>query len=337
MKNPITFHKAAWAACALLALSACSDWTETESIQLVENGIEQQQGAAYAKYLENLKNYKSSDHKLVFGWFDNSEKNPYTRGQHLADVPDSLDIVVVSAPQLTDEELSEVDQLHEKGTKVYFTINYDQIKKAYEERVKEGVETADFSTVGQSEVSATSALEQPFDGLVVAYRGSSPIYLSAAEKAEVEKHQQLLLSAVQQWHQAHTDKKLAFYGYPAHLTTLASLLASCEQIVLVTDNVGDKQQLGIEAKQALFNSQVPADRFIFTVSTVSLDTTDKNTGYMGTDRATSEAAYWMTQPAQGFTKMGLSILNIQNDYYNATNTYHYVREAIQIMNPAPAK
>ena len=173
-----------WAACAVAALSACSDWTDTESIKLVENGIDKQQGEAYAKYLANLRDYKASDHKVVYGWFDNSEKTPFTRGQHLSDVPDSLDVVIAKTPELTDAEIAEVNQLHNKGTKVYFSVSYDRIKKAYEEAVKEEGETRDFATVLTEEVNKVIAQQAPFDGMLVEYKGSSPIYMTAAEKAE---------------------------------------------------------------------------------------------------------------------------------------------------------
>lgn len=326
-----------WAACAVFALSACSDWTETESLKLVENGIDKQQGEAYAKYLANLRDYKTSEHKVVYGWFDNSEKTPYTRGQHLSDVPDSLDVVVAKTPELTDAELTEVAKLHDKGTKVFFTVDFDQIKKAYEEAVKEAGETRDFATVLTEEVNKVIALQAPYDGMVLAYKGSSPIYMSAAEKADVAAQQKIVLNAVEAWKSANSGKTLSFYGYPAHLLDLATLLPTFSHIILVTDKVGDTHQFGIEAKQALINANVPADRFVVSASTISLDSTDKLTGYLGTARATTEAAYWVTEPAEGFTKAGLAILDIQNDYYNATNTYHYVREAIQIMNPAPAK
>ena len=96
-------------------------------------------------------------------------------------------------------------------------------------------------------------------------------------------------------------------------------------------------ELGIEALQALMADGVPADRFIVSASTISLDTTDKTTGYYNALRALSEAAYWVTEPSAEFIKAGLAIENMQNDYYNATNTYQYVREAINIMNPAPKK
>lgn len=337
MKNHISIKSIMWAACAVTALSACSDWTETESLNLVENGIAQQQGEAYAKYLANLRDYKAQDHKVVYGWFDNSEKTPFTRGQHLSDVPDSIDVVIAGTPELTELEVAEVAELHQKGTQVFFSLSYDRIKKAYEEAVKEAGETRDFATVLSEEVNKVMAHQAPFDGLVVEYKGSSPVYMTTAEKAETAAHQATILSAVQSWKSANGDKKLAFYGYPAHLLDLASILPDCRHIILVTDKVGDVQQYGIEAMQALISDKVPADRFVISVSTVSLDTTDKITGFLGDARATTEAAYWLTTPTTGITKAGLAILDIQNDYYNATNTYQYVREAIQIMNPAPAK
>mgnify|MGYP001270113408 FL=1 len=82
---------------------------------------------------------------------------------------------------------------------------------------------------------------------------------------------------------------------------------------------------------------VPTDRCVVAVSTASLDASDKQTGFYGTDRALTEAAYWTTEPSDGYTRAGLAIYNVQNDYYNATNTYQYVKEAIHIMNPAPKK
>lgn len=47
---------------------------------------------------------------------------------------------------------------------------------------------------------------------------------------------------------------------------------------------------------------------------------------------------WGEENGKGKEEMGNLLGNpMQNDYYNATNTYQYVREAINIMNPAPKK
>lgn len=330
------FSVLALSAFSVLALSACSDWTDTESINLVEPGISEQAPEQYAKYLKNLQAYKNSEHKIVYGWFDNSEKVPFTRGQHITDAPDSLDVIVMTTPELVEFELEDIETVHNKGTKVYYSISYDNILKEHTDKVKEGTETGTFSAFLSAEMDRLIALEAPFDGLVVEYRGSSPIYMSEADKSAAKANQDAFFSVISNWKTANADKKLVFQGYPANLIG-QSVLSSCEHIILITNDVSDAEQLGIEALQALMADGVPADRFIVTASTVSLDTTDKTTGFYGTMRALSEAAYWVTASSANFTRAGLSVENMQNDYYNATNNYQYVREAINIMNPAPKK
>ena len=311
-----SFKGIALAAFSVLALSACSDWTDSESIKLKEPGIDEQSPELYAKYLKNLQEYKNSDHKIVYGWFDNSEKVPFSRGQHMSDVPDSLDVIIATTPDLAEFELEDIANVHEKGTKVFYSISYDNILKEHTDKVK--------------------ALEAPFDGIVAEYRGSNPIYMSEADKAEAKANQDTFFGVISNWKSANSGKQLVFQGYPANLIG-QSVLSSCDHIILITNDVTDVAQLGIEALQALMADGVPADRFIVSASTVSLDTTDKTTGYYNALRALSEAAYWVTEPSAEFTKAGLAIENMQNDYYNATNTYQYVREAINIMNPAPKK
>ncbi|KAB5019740.1 hypothetical protein GAC71_19385, partial [Bacteroides thetaiotaomicron] len=43
------------------------------------------------------------------------------------------------------------------------------------------------------------------------------------------------------------------------------------------------------------------------------------------------AARWMVEASPNYTRKGIFIMNVHNDYYN--NTYGYVREVIRIMNP----
>ena len=328
-----SFKGIALAAFSVLALSACSDM---ESINLEEQGIDEQYPEQYAKYLNNLREYKNSGHKIVYGWFDNSEKVPFSRGQHISDVPDSLDAVIVMTPELEAFELEDIASVHEKGTKVLYSISYDNILKEYTDKVKEGTETGEFPAYLSAELDRLIALETPFDGIVAEYCGKNPIYMSEADKTAAKVNQDAFFGVITKWKDANKGKRLVFKGYPANLIG-QSVLSSCEHIILITNDVTDAAQLGIEALQALIAEGVPSDRFIVSASTVSLDATDKNTGYYNSLRALSEAAYWVTEPSAEFTKAGMAIENMQNDYYNATNTYQYVREAINIMNPAPKK
>lgn len=322
---------------SMFALSACSDWTETESLGLNQPSISDQNPELYAKYLQNLRDYKNSDHKVVYAWFDNSAKVPASRGQHISDAPDSLDVISMMVPgELAEFELADMKTVREKGTKVVYTISFDKIKKEYTEKVKEGTETGTFDAYLSGEMTKQIGFADPFDGMIVEYRGTSPVYMTAEQKAEAKKYQDTFFSAISSWKSGNDGKLFTFQGYPENLIG-QTILADCDHIILATESVADDAQLSVAARLAMVASGIPADRFIVAVSTVSLDSSDKQTGYYGSDRALSEAAYWTMESSADYTRAGVAIYNVQNDYYNASNVYQYVREAINIMNPAPKK
>lgn len=322
---------------AVTCFTACDDWTEVENVTINTPGVEDLNPEQYAKYLQNLVAYKNSDHKVVYAWFDNSVKTPSSRGQHISDAPDSLDVISMMYPaELAEFELADMETVRAKGTKVVYTISFDKIQKEYTDKVKEGTESGTFDAYMNAEMTKQIGYADAFDGIITEYKGTNPNYMSAEDKAEAKKYQDAFFGAITTWKSSHTDKWLTFQGYPENLIG-QSLLSDCKHIILVTDNVTDDAQLSVTARLAMALAGVPTDRFVVAVSTISLDSSDKNTGYYGSDRALSEAAYWTTEPSDGYTRAGLAIYNVQNDYYNAGNSYQYVKEAINIMNPAPKK
>ena len=78
---------------ALLLAAACSDWTETES---VENSVRkpwEQDPALWADYTAALRAYKAGSHTLVMASFENGSTNPTSEKDCLRSLPDSLDAV----------------------------------------------------------------------------------------------------------------------------------------------------------------------------------------------------------------------------------------------------
>lgn len=322
---------------AATCFSACDDWTEVENVTINTPGIEELNPEQYAKYLQNLVEYKNSDHKVVYAWFDNSEKTPFSRGQHISDAPDSLDVISMMYPaELAEFELTDMQKVRAKGTKVVYTISFDKIRKEHADKVKEGTESGTFDAYLSAELTKQVGYADAFDGIIAEYKGTNPVYMSAAQKAEAKKLQDAFFGAISAWKSSNADKMLTFQGYPENLIE-QSVLSDCRHIILATDDVADDAQLSVVARLAMAASNVPADRFVIAVSTVSMDIADKKTGYYGTDRALKEAAYWTTEMSGDYTRAGLAIYNVQNDYYNAGNAYQYVKEAINIMNPAPKK
>ncbi|MDO5419928.1 MAG: glycoside hydrolase family 18 [Bacteroides sp.] len=321
-----------------LAMTLLASCTDVESIELNRPGLDEQSPELYAKYLQNLNEYKSSvSHKVTYAWFDNSVKAPYSRGQHISDVPDSLDVVSVMYPSdLAEFEINDMAAVRAKGTKVVYTISFDNIRKEHADKVVEGVETGAFAAYLQAELDRLLGYEASFDGIIVEYKGKNPIYMSDEAKAEAKAEQDLFFTAIMNWKSNHADKMLTFQGYPENLIG-QTVLSECRHIILVTDKLEDVQQLSLVVRKAMISKEVPTDRFVVAVSTVSIDTTDGKTGYFGGKRAMKEAAYWVTESSSDYTRAGIAIYNIQNDYYNADAIYPCVKEAINIMNPAPIK
>lgn len=322
----------------ILTMAFLVSCTDVESIDINRPGLEEQSPELYAKYLENLNTYKrSDDHKVAYAWFDNSVKAPYSRAHHISDIPDSLDVVSMMYPaDLAEFELTDMATVRRKGTKVVYTISFDRIQKEYTDKVKEGVETGTFSVYLKAEVDRLISYESSFDGIIAEYKGKNPIYMSAADKEEAKANQDIFWGAVMAWKQANTNKLLTFQGYPENLIG-QSVLSECRHIILATDDVDAVEELSVVARKAMLSAGTPTDRFVVAVSTISMDAADTKTGFYEKARAIKEAAYWITEPSADYTRAGIAIYNIQNDYYNADAIYPCVKEAINIMNPSPRK
>lgn len=96
MKNNI--KNIATVCIASITLTACNDWSDVENIKVNQPDVKEINSELYAQYLQKLRTYKDSEHKFVYASFDNSIKTPFSRGHHLNDIPDSIDVVSLIYP-----------------------------------------------------------------------------------------------------------------------------------------------------------------------------------------------------------------------------------------------
>lgn len=321
-----------------LAMVSCTD---VESLDINMPTAQEQHPEAYANYLKSLCDYKSSEHKVVYAWFDNSTKVPASPAHHMTNIPDSVDVVSLMYPEaLADFEKADIETMHAKGSKVVYTISYDDIKTTWEDKQAAGEEVeAEFNTYLEAEMSKQLAYSSAFDGVIVKFVGQDPTFMNDELKAAYTATQNIVLNAVKTWKSSNANKMLTWQGKPQNLVD-KSILNDCNHIILDIDKVADTNQLLLAVQNALVEN-VPTDNIVIAVSTTAADASDKKTGYWDTDvRALGEVAYWVTEsyPASdGFVKAGIAIYNVQNDYYATGGAYTYVKEAINIMNPAPTK
>lgn len=358
----------------LFAFVACDEWTETESLDIHRPTLEEQNPELYAQYMQALRDYKARDHKIVFVSVDNPSTAPSQRSEHIKTLPDSVDYIVLKNPADVHPTLvAEMSLVREKGTRVLYTIDYDalearwaQILEEEENNRPEEPETPEIPDEGEGDEGEepqpdpAEVLEQRFldfcreqtalqlaycdrygfDGVIVACTGKNYFGMADDVQARYIARQEAFFGAVVVWHGTHADKSLSFCGKPQYLAD-KSILAQCDYIILPAIDAQSVSELSLVLVQALV-AEVPADRFVIQVSTVSAtDPTDETGYFLGMDedgksrlRAVKAAAQW-TLAASDCSKAGLFIADAQNDYFNISMVYRNIREAISIMNPAP--
>lgn len=329
------------AAFSVLALSACSDWTDTEGIDLNQPDITDQNPELYAKYLMNLREYKASDHKLVYVWFDNSQKVPFNRSQHITDLPDSIDVVSMIHPDnLADWELKEMNQIRsEKATKVIYTIDFESIKAAYNAKLELATEEEpvaeeflDFLT-DSLEYSLSLAGKYNYDGICIGYAGKARIHMRPAELKEYTENETAFINIMNDWHKRNPEKVITYEGKPQNLINPA-LLDDCMSILISGKESTNENDLTY--KMLLANVEgVPQKRFGMTVMATDLNDPNKTIGYFADGSlAMARLADWASSAHGGVTVKAVGIYNVSTDYYASAQSYFYTRQLISSVNPS---
>ena len=190
-----------------------------------------------------------------------------------------------------------------------------------------------------------------YDGILIDYTGRSLVSMKPEALAEYNVRQQNFFNKVVEWQAGHTNKTLALFGNIQYFVPEnMSMLNKFNYIILKTasstnaDDLSLKAYLAIQAGEDIKNelyegvNPVPTDRFIACVQFPQAGDDDKVIGYWNTVDEKGEktlaapgTAQWMGQFSPDYTRKGIFIMSVQNDYYN--DTYKQLREVIYIMNP----
>lgn len=325
------------AACAA-ASSACDAWTEPEGVGVAKPEAGQGDPKLYAEYLAALRAYRHSAHKIVYAEFANDTEKPVSRAHHPASLPDSVDIVCLSHPDVMPAwmagELAAMRR--DKGIRTVYAVDYEAVEAEYQTLAPD----EEFAAFAEERIDALLALcdAHDYDGVTLRYHGRSTLAMTDAERAEFAARQRALLDKAAAWRAEHPDKLFIFEGHPEYLLE-RDLLREADYLVMDTRAATDVLQLTLQTLASL-RSHVPTDRVLVTVSTVSLDPSDTKTGYFSAADgsplpALREAACWVATDDAAFVKAGLVVASVAADYHDAARSYARVREAVSIMNPTP--
>ena len=326
---------------ALALLSSCSDWTDVESIELKKADIAEQNPELYAEYLRNLCEYKKSEHTLVYTWFDNSEKAPYSRAHHITDLPDSIDIVSLMYPDnLATWELEDMESVREnKATKVIYSIDFESIKKAYNEKLKLATEEEPISEdfigflTDSLEYSLSLADKYRYDGICIGYAGKSRLHMRPNELKEYTENETAFIQIINDWHTRNPEKMITYEGKPQNLID-SSLLDDCVSILLSGKKATNENEFSYILSLAMVEN-IPDDRLGMIVMAVSLNDPNKEVGYFKNGSlAVQGLMNWAPATHNGTKVAAVGLYNASTDYYTVEGNYYYMKQLISSVNPA---
>lgn len=169
----------------LMLFTSCSKWTQPQNLDFRHKTQEEIDPAAYENYLSGIREYKKTEHKLMFVTMKGSAEHPSSQNQHLMAMPDSADFVIVDINDaLHSTVVAEIPQIRErKGTEALLFVDYARIHTAWglleDKRADEGKpagtteEAAQFFKE-QTQKQLDRCGEYGFHGLVASFVGNTP-------------------------------------------------------------------------------------------------------------------------------------------------------------------
>jgi hypothetical protein len=314
----------------LFAPVSCSEWVEME--RTVVDSPEQL-SVKDENYYENLRAYKRSNHELYFGWFGGwNPKNPSKRGS-LSSIPDSVDIIsiwgMVNSATITPEQREELALVQNKyGSKVTTTILLGWVGKGLPDRTWS--ENREEALREYARALAEDVISCGFNGLDIDFE---PTIGGVDDVNDCPMGDEFTLFV----------EELGKYLGP--LSGSDRMLIVDGELGLVPDEAGKYFNYAISqayyeiapsAYQARYNSVssiFEPEQFIVTEdferhwSTGGTEFRDPERGIIP---SLLGMAYW--RPAQG-RKGGCGSYHMEYEYGHDPD-YKYLRQAIQIMNPA---
>lgn len=291
---------------SLILLSACSKWTETESIQLNYLRPWDQNPELWAKYKASLVDYKASKHFLFYARFDNAPEKATSEKDFMRCLPDSLDFVsLTNADNFSGYDKEDMEWMSGIGTKVLYQV--DLSKKGF---------------------ANTSELESYLDKVIASVNenGMNGYSFTGVYRLGNTQNDALASATVKKLAAAKTDGQvLVFEGNPLFIPEAER--AKVDLFVLDSESTEYAQDLRFQVLTAIDYAGVPASKLLLGAD---MDGTIQNE-----ERVKCHDVEELARRVLSLGPLaGLGITNISSDYYSYEGNYVISRSAIQLLNPS---
>ena len=299
-----------------MAVIACD--TEIENIP-IQIPVEKDN-----QYYENLRAYKRSDHQLAFGWFGGWKASGTSPSKYFRNIPDSVDMVSIWGPwhSLTPEQIEDLRYVQEVyGTRVTFTIfshNMSNFPGNFENKAE--------NIPAVAKAVADSIFKYGYDGVDFDHECSgSDLFYNKDNMTTLLREMRKNLGE---------DKLICVDGYVEYITEEGWKYAD----YAIAQAYGTSSSSSLQNRLNKVNAALAPEKFIVTENFESYWATggiNYSDPELGTIPSLLGMARWQpTRDGEVRRKGGVGTYHMEFEYNHTDVEYKYLREAIQIMNPA---
>lgn len=320
---------------------SCSDWTDLESMNIqdpaVDADVPQEESS---EYYRDLKAFKSTmaDRQISFGWFGGWTGIGASRVTRLSSLPDSVDMVALwgnnwHRDKMTPEKVTDLQFVRErKGTKVLVTTLLGWTGKEFPTIPEENwPQDRQEGLKAYAKALAEEVIALGFDGLDIDYEPNAG---GQSDVRDCPRGKDMLVFV----------KELGKYLGPAsgsdHLLVVDgenyAIPVECAPYFnyAIGQNYGRQSNSSLQSDYSGIRNIFKPEQYIITENFESywrnggINFTHSDLGNMP---SLLGMAHW--RPTQG-RKGGCGTYHMEYEYGHTDLQYKYLREAIQIMNPA---
>lgn len=299
-----------------IAVVACE--TDIENIP-IQKPIEKD-----GQYYENLRAYKKSDHQIAFGWFGGWTASGTSPSKFLRNIPDSVDIVSIWSKwhSLTPAQIEDLRYVQEVyGTRVTFTIfshNMVNFPGNFENKAE--------NIPAVAKAVADSIFKYGYDGIDFDHECSgNDLFYNKENMTTLLREMRKNLGP---------DKLIMVDGHVGYITEEGWQYAN----YAISQAYGTSLPASLQGRLNGVNPALAPERFIVTENFESFWSTggvDYRDPELGTIPSLLGMARWQpTLDGEVRRKGGVGSYHMEFEYNHTDVEYKYLREAIQIMNPA---
>lgn len=312
--------------------TACDKWTELDSLKYYPPTVEEMNPTEYESYLESIRAFKATEHKVMILTMEGTADYPVTQAQLPMAMPDSADYICIKNPsELHEVVATEIKEVKEKkGTRVVSYVDNtitDEAWKVYSNgKVDAGEPTPTIEE--RKEFYRNNAAEQlaacdkyGFDGVMISYTGNNSTEESKAS-------QEAFMEAVKDWNVSHSEHLMFIRGNFNNVTDY-ELRAKSKYFIIVMNGASGSASYKSQLRN-LLRTVDEKDRNIFEIMVPEAPGEEQigDSPYQAAETILSDdvANY------EPYKTLGLCVSNAADDYFTSGMSFANIRPAINLLN-----